>query len=74
MKRPPAPTHENTRFSGALRHYHRTNVKAPRTWDDWIEGTTTKTPSKRKWAKIIGITVCILVLCGIVYGLIIELS
>ncbi len=68
------PPNEQARFSGNLRHYHRTGAQTQRSWDDWIEGTSAKARSSRNWPKIIGVTVGCLVLCGIITGLIIELS
>jgi hypothetical protein len=68
------PPDENAKFSGNLRHYHRTGAQTQRSWDDWVEGTTAKTGKSRNWLKIVGIVVGALALSGIITGLIIELS
>jgi len=68
------PPDEYAKFSGNLRHYHRTGAQTQRTWDDWVEGTTAKTRKSRNWLKIGGILVAVLALSGIITGLIIELS
>ena len=73
MKRS-APTDVPTKFSGNMRHYHRSGSKTQRTWDDWVDGHAAKVPSKRNWPKIVGILLGILALAGIIAGLIIELS
>jgi hypothetical protein len=62
-----------TRFQGALRHYHRSNTQGQRTWEEWVDGKAAKSGSAN-WLKIIGITLAVLALCGVIAGLIIELS
>lgn len=64
---------ETARFSGNLRHYHRSNSQSPRTWDEWVDGKSTRARGSGKWLKIIAIAVAVLALGGIVVGLIIEL-
>lgn len=68
------PSESDTRFSGHLRHYHHLNTKAPRTWDDWVEGGVAKTSRKKNRLKILGIAVAVLALTGIIAGLVIELG
>ena len=68
------PPDENAKFSGNLRHYHRTGAQTQRSWDDWVDGTTVKTCQPRNWLKIVGIVGAALALSGIITGLIIELS
>lgn len=68
------PPDENAKFSGNLRHYHRTGAQSQRSWEDWVEGTTAKTRKSRNWLKIIGIVAGTLALSTIIAGLIIELS
>ena len=67
-------TGQQTKFSGNLRHYHRSSTNTQRTWDEWVEGPSSKPRQSRNWLKIIGITVGVLALMGIIAGLIIELS
>jgi hypothetical protein len=68
------PSESDARFSGHLRHYHRQRTKTPRTWDDWVEGVDAKAGRKKNWPRIMGITVAVLALVGIIAGLVIELS
>ncbi len=68
------PPDENAKFSGSLRHYHRTAAQTQRSWDDWVEGTTAKARSSRSWLKIVGIVGGALILSAIIVGLIIELG
>lgn len=72
MKRRSAPE-EHTKFSGNLRHYHRTGPQKQRSWDDWIEGAAGKSRSSKNWLKIIGIVGGVLALSLIIIGLIIEM-
>ncbi len=65
---------ESSRFSGNLRHYHRSGAQAPRSWDDWVEGPTHKSRLNRNWPKIAVMVVAGFVLSGIVIGLVVELS
>lgn len=71
MKRP-FPTENKDRFSGHLRHYHRTVNKAQRTWDEWVDGTTAPSGSTNRW-KVFFIVIAVLALGGIITGLVIEL-
>ena len=73
MKRT-SPTDAPIKFSGNMRHYHRSGSKTQRTWDDWVDGHAAKVPSKRSWPKMVGILLGILALASIIAGLIIELS
>ena len=71
--KPPSPEYDNTRFSGHLRHYHRSGTKVQKSWDEWVEGRPPSGRASRNWLKIIGAIVAILALAGIVVGLINEL-
>lgn len=62
------------RFSGSLRHYHRTGSQTQRSWDDWVDGDLAKARRVRHWPKILGIVVGVLGLGGIVAGLLVELG
>jgi len=73
MKHSPSPD-EHSKFSGNLRHYHRSSAQRQRTWDEWVEGPSSKVRTPRNWLKIIGITVGVLALAGIIAGLVIELG
>jgi len=67
------PKDEQTRFSGGVRHYHRTGAPAQRSWEEWVDGPGRKKRAFRKWLKILGITIALLALGAIIVGLIIEL-
>lgn len=67
------PPDENARFSGSLRHYHRSGAQTQRSWDDWVEGSAGKPPGSRKLGKLLAIVLGTAALLGIVAGLIIEL-
>lgn len=62
-----------TKFSGNLRHYHRTSLPTTRSWDDWVNGTPLQAKPSRNWLKITSIAVGVLALGGIITGLVIEL-
>ena len=63
------------RFSGSLRHYHRSGSRQQRSWDDWIDGDLEKSRrSKENWPKFIGIIIGVLWLGGIIAGLVVELG
>lgn len=68
------PSERDARFRGHLRHYHRLGTKAPCTWDDWVEGTVSKSGRKKNWLKIVGFIAAVLSLAGIIAGLAIELA
>ncbi len=67
------PPGDSAKFSGGLRHYHRTAVQTQRSWNDWVEGTSASTRKSRNWLKIVGVVVTALALFGIIGGLIVEL-
>ena len=69
----PSPRHENSRFSGSLRYYHRAGSQAKRTWEEWVDGTPPTAKRSRNWWKISGYVIAALALLGIIAGLIIEL-
>ena len=68
------PPEEQARFSGNLRHYHRSGAQAQRSWDDWVDGTSAKARGWKNWPKIFGITIGGVALSGIIIGLLIELG
>jgi hypothetical protein len=69
----PSQRDENAKFQGSLRHYHRSSTQTQRTWDEWVDGKAAKQGSTN-WLKVVGITVAILALGGVIAGLVIELS
>jgi hypothetical protein len=71
MKRP-FPTENKDRFSGQLRHYHRSGAQNRRTWDEWVDGKSART-SVKSWWKVIVLLIALLALGGIIVGLFIEL-
>lgn len=70
----PSPIDENSRFSGHLRHYHRTGAQSHRTWEEWIDGKPGVAAKSAKWLKIGAVAAALLALGGIIAGLIIELG
>jgi hypothetical protein len=69
----PSPIDEKSRFSGPLRHYHRSGPGTQRSWDEWVDGKPGESKSAVKWLKIAGIVLAFLALGGIIVGLVIEL-
>ena len=67
------PKDDGTRFSGGVRHYHRSGVPVTRSWEEWVGGTGKKPGGWLRALKILGILFAILILGGIIAGLIIEL-
>ena len=67
------PVDDNARFSGQLRHYHRSSAKPQKSWDEWIDGKPADSGSRGIWMKITGIIVGSLTLAAIAIGLFIEL-
>jgi hypothetical protein len=72
MKRP-RPINDGTRFSGQLRHYHRSGARARRTWEEWVDGEDAKPSIWIKVLKISGIVLAVLALVAIIAGLVISL-
>lgn len=72
--KPPHPPVEQNRFSGNLRHYHRSGAQTQRSWDDWVDGVSAKRRGSKNWVKIAGISLAVLALGGILVGLAIELG
>lgn len=68
----PFPTENKDRFSGQLRHYHRSGYQTRRTWDEWVDGKAAKSGASN-WLKILAVVVATLALAGVIAGLIIEL-
>ncbi len=69
-----SPNNEGKRFSGTMRYYHRVDCRPRRTWEEWVGGKAPATKRPRNWLKISAIVAAALSLCGIIAGLIIELS
>jgi hypothetical protein len=72
MKRP-YPQNEKPRFSGHLRHYHRSNYQTQRSWEEWVDGKASRPWITQKSIKITLIILTALALAGIIAGLVIEL-
>jgi hypothetical protein len=68
------PSDTQQRFRSSLRHYHRTHAQAQRSWDDWVDGSSTKSRVSKNWLKILGIGVAVVGLLAIFAGLFIELA
>lgn len=65
---------ESPRFSGKLRHYHRTNTQPTRTWDDWVDGGSSAAERARiRWGRGFAIAAAVFALLAVFAGLIIEL-
>ncbi len=73
MKRYPTPQNQG-KFSGSLRHYHRSGGQNLRTWDDWVDGPSAKRKRSRNWLKILAMVIGFLALVGIAAGLWIEMG
>jgi hypothetical protein len=73
MNRPSTPN-VKSRFSGSLRHYHRSSSQEQRTWEEWVDGKSSRSWISKNWIKITVITLAVLALGGIVTGLVIELQ
>jgi len=68
----PSLLDESARFSGPLRHYHRSGAKTHLSWDEWVDGKSARSGSS-KWPQIILSMMAVLTLGGIIAGLIITL-
>ncbi len=71
--KPRNSTDDQVRFSGAVRHYHRSGPRPQKSWDEWVDAKSARAAGSRNWVKIIAIFVAVLALTGIITGLIIEL-
>lgn len=69
----PSLLDESARFSGPLRHYHRSGAKTHQTWDEWVDGKSARS-SSIKWLQIILSMMAVLTLGGIIAGLIVPLQ
>lgn len=65
---------KETRFSGHLRHYHRSGARPQRTWEEWIDGADAKKPNAGKWIKILIVVLSVGALAAIVGGLVVTLA
>lgn len=69
----PSLLDESARFSGPLRHYHRSGAKTQHlSWDEWVDGKSARSGSI-KWPQVILGMMAVLTLGGIIAGLIITL-
>ena len=66
------PSETKDRFSGQLRHYHRSGYQARRTWDEWVDGKSAKSGSHH-WLKFLLVLVAVLTVTGIIVCLILNL-
>ena len=68
------PKEKTDRFTGPLRHYHRTGAKTHRAWDAWVDekSAIAKSSDATNWLKVIAIFCAVLVLGGIIAGLFIK--
>lgn len=69
----PDPQNAKSRFSGTLRHYHRTNHQAQQTWEEWVDGKSSRSWITKKSITILVITLSVLALAAIIAGLVVEL-
>lgn len=65
---------EGSRFSGHLRHYHRSGAPPQRTWEEWVDGASAKKRNTGKWIKISAVVLSLLALGAIIAGLVVTLS
>jgi len=68
-----SPSTQAPRFKGGLRHFHRP-VARRSSWDQWIDGVPRSSRPYKTWLKILGISVAVLVLGGIIAGLVLALG
>lgn len=68
------PSQNQGKFSGNLRHYHRSGSQNQSTWDDWVDGPSVKKKKSHNWLKISVAVFGILALVGIAVGLWIEMA
>lgn len=62
------------KFSGNLRHYHRSGGQNQSSWDAWVHGPTRKRRGSRKWLKGAAVIIGICALVAIAAGLWIEMG
>ena len=67
------PKDEKTRFSGGMRHYHRTGVPQRPSWEEWVDGAGATRKNALKWLRFLGIVIAFLALGAIIAGLFVEL-
>lgn len=68
------PPEGPSKFTGSMRHYHRSGKDSQRTWDDWVAGGVAKRRNSKKWLKISGLILGMLTVAGIIVGIIIEIA
>ncbi len=64
----------DSRFNGPLRHYHRSNVRPEKSWEEWTEG---KAPAGKQGFKLWLVILTILgmaALIAIIVGLFVEMQ
>jgi len=64
---------QHSRFSGGVRHYHRSGGAPRPSWDEWVDGPGTKKIGTLRLLKILGVVLALLALGGIIVGLYVEL-
>jgi hypothetical protein len=67
------PREDRTRFSGHLRHYHRSGGPVRPSWEEWVDGEGVRPGRGLRVLKAVGIVLALLALAGIIVGLFIEL-
>ena len=60
-------------FSGPLRHYHRANVQAPKSWEEWIEGKPPSRKSGSQWISAVLAILGVIALAAVGIGLFVEM-
>lgn len=68
------PPEGPSKFTGSMRHYHRSGKDSQRTWDDWVAGGAAKRRDSGKWLKISGLILGALIVVAIMAGIIIEIA
>lgn len=67
------PREDRARFSGHLRHYHRSGGPVRPSWEQWVDGDAARPGRGLRVLKTAGIVLALLALAGIIAGLFIEL-
>ncbi|MCX8496210.1 MAG: hypothetical protein ORN51_08520 [Akkermansiaceae bacterium] len=72
MKKSASST-EKIQYKGSLRHYHRSNTKQKRSWDEWVDGPGASKLKPLNLLKIAFVSLGVIALIAVIGGLIIEL-
>jgi hypothetical protein len=67
------PKDDDSRFSGGVRHYHRSPSTSRGSWDFWVDGSVKKRGRFTQVLKIAGVILAMVALVAIAVGLFIEL-